>query len=252
MRINIALGASRDWLPYSATTVASVLCQANKDDEYHFYIISDGFNTVEKNYFYSLNEIKVSEFHFIEIDNSEFDGAIHDWLGVSSSYRLKLSSLVDEDKILYLDSDIIALKDISSLYNLDVSNYYLAAVEDKFSKFMKGRVKLDSNQTFFNGGVQLINLNAFRENKLEKIIFQKLRSNNYYTDQDVINDVCRDKIFSLPLKYNIVLGGLYRGREIERNEAFENPVLWHFSVKPWVADDIEYKEDWDYFHSLVL
>lgn len=148
MRINIALGASRDWLSYSATTVASVLCKANEEDEYHFYIISDGFNTVEKNYFYSLNKIKVSEFNFIAIDNSEFDGAIHDWLGVSSSYRLKLSSLVNEGKILYLDSDIIALNDISNLYKHDISNYYLAAIEDKFSKFMKGRVKLDSNQTF--------------------------------------------------------------------------------------------------------
>lgn len=250
-RLNIALGATRDWLIYSATTVASILCNAYPDDSYHFYIISDRFNTKEKNHFYSLNKIKESNFHFLKIDNSEFDGAIHDWLGVSSSYRLKLSSLVNESKILYLDSDIIALDNINELYSYDISDYYLAAVEDKCSSFMKQRVKLNIDQTFFNGGMQLINLDNFRKDNLEEIIFEKLRASKFYTDQDVINDVCRDKILSLPLKYNIVPFGRYTLREQERDEAFNNPVLLHFATKPWKAPDTWKSDEWYEFRALV-
>lgn len=252
MKINIALGVSRDWLSYSATTVASILYNASEEDLYNFFILSDGFNSQEKNIFYSLNEIKASKFYFIEMDNSAFEGAVHDWLGVSASYRLKLSSLVDEEKILYLDSDIIALDNIKELYRYDISNFYLAAVEDKCGNIMKSRVGLNETQIFFNSGVLLLNLEMFRRDNLEKIIFETLRSSTYYTDQDAINDVCKDKILSLPLKYNIVPGGIYSGRENERDEAYAAPVLYHFAEKPWNQKCITRIDDWERFRSLIL
>lgn len=248
-RINIAFGITKDWLKYTLVTICSILSNAKEEDDYHFYIMSDWENTsvtVFKPYLDTLNLIKPAEYQFLKMDNSEFEGAIHDWLGVSSSYRLKLPALLKEDKVLYLDSDLIAMNDISELYSYDVSDYYLGGVEDKSSHMMRTRVKLKEGQTFINGGVQLMNLKKFREDNLEPIIFNKLKTCDYYTDQDVINDICRDKILQLPLKYNLMIldmDGFYINRQEEYKQAVQSPAIIHYTVKPW-KEDIPYRDCW--------
>ena len=97
--INIALGMTQDWMKYSQVTIASILDNASISDEYKFYIMSDSFTEEAKNNFEKLCKIKECEFIFLEMNEKDFEGAIHDWLGISSSYRLKLSSTTNEEKI---------------------------------------------------------------------------------------------------------------------------------------------------------
>lgn len=255
-QINIALGMTKEWQKYARVTIASVLLNASNDDDYKFFIMCDKFNRNDKELFLKLNYIKEADFEFIQMNNAEFDGAVHDWLGVSSSYRLKLSSITDEDKILYLDSDIIVLKNIKELYSFDVSDYYIAAIEDKCSMMMKKRVGLSENETFINGGVQLLNLKRFREDNLEKIIFEKLRESTFYTDQDVINDVCRSKLLSLPLKYNLMpVENVYQNRIEEYKEALKDPFILHFTKKPWNDPNLKFANFWirynDYLEKFI-
>lgn len=244
-QINIALGMTREWQKYARVTVASILLNASLKDDYKFYIMCDAFSQNDKIMFSKLSCIKDAEFEFIKMNNGEFDGAIHDWLGVSSSYRLKLSTLTKEDKILYLDSDIVVLKDIKELYSHDVSNYYLAGIEDKCSSFMRNRVGLREGEVFINGGVQLMNLDRFRKDNLEKVIFEKLRASSFYTDQDVINDVCRGRILSLPLKYNLMpVENAYLNRQQEYLETLKDPFVLHFTEKPWANKNIKFANFW--------
>lgn len=246
-RINIALGMTQYWQRYARVTIASILLNASSKDEYYFYIMSDSFTQDDKRNFVKLSIIKDAEFEFIKMNNADFEGAIHDWLGVSSSYRLKLSSITDLDKVLYLDSDVIVLKDINELYSIDISEYYLAAVEDKMSFLMCNRIpNMSSQYPFINGGVQLLNLANFRKDRLESAIFEKLRSNDKYTDQDVINDLCHKKILSLPLKYNLMLteGDIYRDRKVELLEARKSPVIIHYTKKPWLDRGVELADYW--------
>lgn len=245
MDINIAFGATEDWLKFTRITITSILLNARDEDMYTFYILCDKFSPATVRAFESLYAVGNCEFKFVRMNNSIFEGAIHDWLGVSSSYRLILSSVAkDIDKILYLDSDIIVNHNIAKLYKTDVSKYYLAGVEDKQSDKMKSRVGLNEKQTFINAGVQLFNLKKFRKNNLEQIIFEKLRDSNYYTDQDVINDVCRDKILQLPLRYNLMPSNGYKNRRDEYEKAILNPVVIHYAIKPWQNADAPLKEYW--------
>ena len=53
------------------------------------------------------------------------------------------------DKLLYLDIDMLAQKDISALYNIDISNYEYAAVKEKYgSKIIK--------RDYINAGMLLL------------------------------------------------------------------------------------------------
>lgn len=94
-QINIAFGATKNWLQYTYVSICSILSNASVEDNYKFYIMcdaekDDNFSKTVK----ALDLIKKSEYEYIIMDNSWFDGAIHDSLGVSSSYRLKLSSQI--------------------------------------------------------------------------------------------------------------------------------------------------------------
>lgn len=255
-RINIAFGMTGDWLKYTSVTICSILSNAAKNDDYYFYIMCD-WQGIELSslqiFFDALDLIKPAEYIFLKMNNADFEGAIHDWLGVSSSYRLKLPSMIKEDKILYLDSDIIVTKNIADLYSVDVSDYYLAAVEDKLSDRMRTRVNLQEGETFINGGVQLLNLQKFRENNLEQTIFNKLREIPFYTDQDVINDVCRDKILQLPLKYNLMVldsEEIYQSRRKEYEEAIKNPHIIHYTYKPWKLK-VPLHEQWEKYATIL-
>ena len=251
--IHIAFGVTSDWIKYTFVTICSILCHAKKDDKYTFYIMSDTKDINFARVLYRLNAIKPANYRFIKMVNSEFNGAVHDWLGVSSSYRLKLSSIVKEDKILYLDSDIVVLKDISELYSYDVSDYYLGAVEDKWSVIMKPRAGLCNDDTFYNGGVQLMNLKKMRENNFESQVFDKLREIHYYTDQDVVNDICRKNILRLPLKYNLMpLTGEdnYSACRGEFLEAMKNPAILHFTDKPWDTE-VNCGEHWHKYAKMI-
>ncbi|MCR5265927.1 MAG: glycosyltransferase family 8 protein [Cyanobacteria bacterium RUI128] len=252
-QINIAFGATEEWLRYTYVTICSILANANEKDDYKFYIMCDSVDINFDPMVKCFEKIKHAEYKFIKMDNSEFEGAIHDWLGVSSSYRLKLPSIIDDDKVLYLDSDIIVLSDIAELYNHNIDDYYIAAVEDKCSHFMRERVNLKEGETFINGGVQLMNLKKFREDNLEEIIFNKLRESDFYTDQDVINDVCRSKILQLPLKFNLMPienPGHYVNRRKEFEETLEAPVVIHYTDKPW-RSEVKYGECWFFYASAL-
>ena len=252
MRINIALGMTPEWFEYAQVTIASVLTHSSQDDEYYFYIMANRFEEDDIEAFNRLKKMRSIEIEFLKIDDTFFEGAIHDWLGVSSSYRLILSSLVQESKILYLDSDIIARKDIAELYKTDISDYYLAAVEDKCSLMMKSRVNLAPHENFYNGGMQLINLDKFREDDLENVIMKTLRLSTFYTDQDVINDVCRKNILSLPIKYNLMpVLNAYKNRREEFLNDLKDPVLVHFTTKPWKGVNNMYVNEWFHYKNIV-
>ena len=171
-RISIAFGVSEDWLKYTYVTMCSILSNSDSADEYKFYIMCDtskerfGFE-FEKVY-QKLSQIRPFEYEFIKMDNSEFDGFVHDErVGVTASYRLKLSSLVKGEKIIYLDSDLVVLGDIRELWDYDITDYYIAGVEDKYSDMMKCRVNLSESDTYFNSGVIVMNLKRFREDRIE-------------------------------------------------------------------------------------
>ena len=246
--INIAFTITHDWFKYTAITALSILCNADESDLYNFYVISNEITEADKDSLRILNKVKNANWNFIKVDDDDFKDITHNWLGCVSCYRLKLPELINADKLLYLDSDLIVLKNIAELYDYDISDYYLAAVEDKLFE-IRYVVKLRGGETYCNGGVQLINLKKFREdNMVQKIVDKLLEKGNNYTDQDVINDLCREYILSLPLKYNIARDAKgYKYRREEYMQAISDPVILHFTpYKPWSGP--EYCEDCEVWH----
>lgn len=259
--INIAFGITQDWLEHTFVTMCSILSNAQKNNFYQFYILSNvSQKDFEKEFIPVCSILKNihSDFdvNYIKMNDTHFNGVVHDKrVGISAYYRLKLSSLVETEKIIYLDSDIIVLDNITELWNYDIENYLIGGVEDKYSNLMTCQANLKDYDIYINSGVLLINLKKFREQDIENKIFKKLREeNNNYSDQDVLNDICQKQILYLPLKYNLMLTRddkrAYPTRQDEYKNALITPYILHYSIKPWIIP-VQYSEYWRKYYEII-
>lgn len=146
--------------------------------------------------------------------------------------RLFIDKSIDEDKILYLDTDTIFNGNIDDLYNMDLLDYEYAGAKDFLGKIF-------INRNYINAGVLLFNLKRIRETNLFNICLDALKIKKYtFNDQDVLNKFCQKKLF-FDSKYN------------NQYKYSKKTVIQHFSksirflpwfhtvnVKPWMVDQV--------------
>ena len=117
-------------------------------------------------------------------------------------YRLLLPIMVNINRILYLDGDILTFKDLGEMFQLDFNNNYVLGTLDYYS-FGVDYLGIKS-QKYINAGVILMNLKKIRNDKkyYDLInITKKVRLNK--EDQTAINYIFYPDIGFLPSKYNI-------------------------------------------------
>lgn len=109
------------------------------------------------------------------------------------------SILKDKDKILYLDGDVIILKDLSEFYNIDLADNYIAAVDDWQTNWGE-----NSKDRYFNNGIMLLNLKKMREDNIDAKLLNAKRNDKKkrFVTQDAYNKIMKSKIVFLPLTYN--------------------------------------------------
>ena len=115
--------------------------------------------------------------------NDEFGGSPNETAYCTPYTLLRL--LADKiedipDKLLYLDIDMMAASSISSLYNIDISNYEYAAVKEKYGSWL---IRPD----YINAGMLLLNIKKIKETKLlEKARHLIKTKKMLFADQDAI------------------------------------------------------------------
>ena len=107
---------------------------------------------------------------FHKVDSAKLSGCqyrIKRPLSEAAYYRVLLASILkDVDKILYLDCDIIVKGNIRELFEIEMDNYALAAVQEpvEIEEVHRLQLSIPYGESYFNSGVLLINLNYWREN----------------------------------------------------------------------------------------
>ena len=142
------------------------------------------------------------------------------------------------DKILYLDTDVMCLRDLSSLYETDISDCEICGVADRYGKWFFGNIL---THNYLNSGVLLMNMKRIRESSL----FEKCRKmcqekKMLMPDQSALNKLAKKKKVSR--KYN------------EQWRIRKSTVLKHFTtffefrpffkaitIKPWDIDKVHRK-----------
>ena len=148
------------------------------------------------------------------------------------------------DKVLYLDVDMIVQADITSLFEIDLGNNYIAAVLDPriitFDNSWGGILNYEelgfSGQTrYFNTGLILMQLKSWREHDLTTKILQCIDANKKYLnypDQYGLNVALANKWFELSPLWN-------HFSTIDTNE---KPFLIHFVERKPIYQSYNYNQ----------
>ena len=100
-----------------------------------------------------------------------------------------------QNKILYLDVDILLNRDISLLYETDLTGYEYAAARDHYGKYL-------INPNYINAGVLLFNMEEVRKTKLLEKARRLVKTKKMlFADQDAIYRSTTKKKM-LPQKFN--------------------------------------------------
>lgn len=253
---------------YCGVMLTSLL-ENNKESDISVHIVTDGLSESNKGKLSHIPSAYRQKIAFYQIDKGLFaDFPIRegDHVSLAAYYRLILADVLpdDLDKVLYLDSDIIIRSSIKELWETDISEYALAAVEDKLSYYscLSELLGFSAEYRYFNSGVLLINLSYWREMDFGKkaLKFVNVNFDNIiYHDQDVLNAFFFNRWKSLYYRWNFMdfIATTYFREKFFLADYYcktkNYPIIIHFSasLKPWHCGCINlYKSE--YFKYLVL
>lgn len=260
IKINVLLSSDDNYAPLTGVVIQSLLKNNENDfDSFSIFILDGGIEKINQNKIKEIcDSFKNTEVFFVQYDHIEDIVGIDMTTSISfTSYaRLFAASLLPEDidKILYLDADAIVNDSFKTLYESNIDDYYVGAVEDMGPKYINQFLGLSSEVPHYNAGFLFINLKKWREDNLEQEFIDCIIDHDgrvYHNDQGIINLVCKDKILRLPPEYNILSPFIevgydnllkfygvsdYYTKEIVEN-AIKNPIFIHLTQfvngRPW-------------------
>jgi lipopolysaccharide biosynthesis glycosyltransferase len=204
----------------TCVTMASVLEYASEDEQVHFHIVGNGMDEENIAKLESMKDIydnfdyDITPFNMDRL--SEFDCE-----GWNKSILIKLfgAELFPKiNKILWLDSDVLACEDLTELYNRNLTGKYIAAVDvhDIYNKYDTGDPrKCEYTPYWITAGIGLYNLDEIRKDDMEDKFLDKARI--YSIEHDNYKNLCGgieewvlsqsippEKALLLPYKYSMM------------------------------------------------
>lgn len=263
--INIALSTDDNYACHTAVVIASILYNANKEDNLHFFIMGNiSLNT--KNNICKLKKIKSFEITFLSIDESKLAFLrkvnIRQHVTLATYYKLFMPDYFPHiNKILWLDSDLIVLTSLKELWEVNIDDYYFAATSD-IGQWYKEKIGIPEDYIYINSGVFIMNSRKMREeNALAYMVEYVEKNYSKFTvaDQCIINGAFYDKIKLTEHKWNFIYefvdanlrkDYIFRDEE-DYKQAFSTPAIVHFAgnhSKPWlIGIKLPYKNEyWKY------
>lgn len=244
--MKIALCTDNRYAMPCGVCIASIF-ENNKREKLEIVILTNGLKETERRNFEILAEKYERRVQIITVKDEMFARlTVSDRFPISIYYRFLLPQILNtEDKVLYLDCDIIVNQSLEKLWDVEIGEYACAAVENQSSDDIRNQNRIGIFSTYLNSGVLLMNLNYWRTHHISEKLAQYMGEhlNNWYPDQDALNAILYEKVLFLPYTYNfqdLWYGNkadlfIHRSKWDDIEKYKNNPVIIHFcnKVKPW-------------------
>ncbi|WP_407725159.1 glycosyltransferase family 8 protein [Ruminococcus sp. JL13D9] len=245
--MNILISSDKKYLDKYCVMLNSL--KRNANDEINVFFLNYRVGKEDMNAF-SERLQKEFRMHFFEIDvkNIAFGNyPIGYHLSVETYFRILAQFLLPHelDRVLWLDGDIIILKEISDFYSQSFDGMKYVVCEERINnteqgKELKKKLGLPKEHVYFNAGVMLMNLESLRkETNAEALMREcfKLKDKVEWFDQDILNI-----LYANQLKYDDYYKYNYQIRydnTIPKDRLKDIHIL-HYNAekKPWDYDVI--------------
>lgn len=229
----IVLCADADYKRQILVTVKSI-CQHNRNIQ--FYLLHQN---IEEEWVEALHQ-KLLKYDCnmkgILMEKKDFASfRTYSHISPATYLRYFIPEKIEEERLLYLDGDLIVRGDLTPLFEVELGDAALAAAWDMISLYE------EEQEVEFNAGVLLIDNKKWREKEVGKKALELHREKDEAlrnADQSVLNLLFQNEWIPLPSCYNLQVGVEWirklRGdkREIIKEK---QPLIVHFTTsnKPW-------------------
>lgn len=252
--INIAYSCDDHYIEQTGISIMSLLENNQEVESICIYLISKNISESNIQIFSDLIHRYNRTFVVLNFDDICYDlkiSAIGRHIETIYS-KVFFSRIKGLDKILYIDSDTVVVRNIESLWNIDLDELYMGVVETTSIQFKK-KLGIPDKMPLFNDGMALINVDYCRRNNLidkVKQVIAEFDGNPPLLSEGTLNKVCVGKVKYVSLRYNLMSGILFgclrdlnylsdslHYTQEDLADSCKNPVIIHylsaFYNRPW-------------------
>ena len=205
--INIAYAANKINFKSFLISMTSLLTNSNYEN-INIILLYNDINELDLFKINELKEIRFFTLHALNVsDDIIKDFPFSNWAIKESWYKfLLVDKFSNIDKILYLDCNTIIRKSLLPLWEIDMKDELIGAVEEmSFSKDKAIKFNLKDN-FYFNDGVLLINAKEWRKIELKKKLIEHIKKANnfFYIDNSSLNIITDMKKIILNPEFNFM------------------------------------------------
>lgn len=247
MKNAVVLACDNSYMDKLETTIKSI-CAHNKNIK--FYILNEDlpiewFRLMTKRLSYFNSEIlniKVSGDSFKKFN------CPYEHIKYQTYFRYLIPEYVEEDRVLYLDCDMIVTDSLDELFNMELNGCPVGAVAD-----------LPTTDSGFNAGLLLIDNAYWKENHiLNQLMDLTVQYHNQvYADQGILNMLFKDRWYRLSLTYNLQVGSDSQEFKLGNDSWYTlfdgMPKVIHYSYvyKPWlIYNRTRFKDIWWFYYGI--
>lgn len=265
-KVPIAFAFDNNLVFPACICISSLLMNAKSGTFYDIFILHSSKDSLDKRLLNKLpDSFKQCRIQYVQVDNT-FDNAF-EIRGITSAtyYRLLIPELIPQyDRIIYADVDIIFRMDLSSLFEMDLGNNYIAATRELGMNFTEDGKKYINSMNelklgeYIQAGFIVINSKVIREENIHLRFKEWSDKRLKFQDQDILNIVCRGRILYLSLEYNMtdysyllavrkpaLLKDLFSLETI--NYAMNYGNIHYNGHKPWKKYSVNFDIWWEYY-----
>lgn len=274
--VSVVFAANDYYTPYLSTLLASILHNYDNSRPLEFIVLARDFTPANEERLIDQAEEAGATLAFIDVGKAmaPYEKKLHTWahFKIETYFRLLLPQLLPyHHKVLYLDSDMVCLADISELYDTDVEGYLIAACKDPDTTgiyqgvevdlgqpdkrhYMDEVLKIENPFEYFQAGTILFNLDEWRRSLDVEEVFAFAQAEKWQLlDQDVLNYFCQGRVRFVDMAWNVMFdNGGFRISDIishttpELYDAYlsarEAPKIVHYAgpFKPWMDPNCDF------------
>jgi lipopolysaccharide biosynthesis glycosyltransferase len=272
--VHVAVASSNEYVPYLSVILEAIKSSSDNDVLYHIHVLQRNISDINKEKLRKQFADTNILLHFVAIKEDDVNvlkkNCSDRHFSVDTYSRFFIPRLLPHlSKCLYLDIDMIVLDDIKKLYFTDLESHSLGVVRDwvyaglcetapHLRQYTHKTLGLDDPSSYFQGGVQLMNLSKMRSNNTEAQLLKLAQTMKvYFVDQCISNYFYKNDVTYFPLTWNYQINdkerqdfGLLRSLPVKTLntvlETRKSPKIVHFSgpFKPWFYPAEEYAEIW--------
>lgn len=245
---DIALIINDKFAVHAAAVISSSLLNSDLNSFYRFHIVMDPSDPVTGESMEKLASMKYIRDYSIDftpfseniLNQSLTDKKIKfsdNWPRLVM-YRLYFDQIFPNlDSILYLDADIVVLRDLNSFKKIDMNEYIAASAIDTSFTYCADKINEKCNRNmaslYKNSGVIFFNLKNMREKFSKDMILEALQSSKckfVLPDQDLLNIAFNNYIYPLPMRWNFLT-------YFDKKSLYCSYFILHYAgPKPWISD----------------